>query len=166
MFFSPDLYEETGCSSTTTSGSAASAGSHHEHSGANRDLPIVNEQQALHTGAFNRPGVTSTESTPPLTLGRLVNAAGRTNLAGVGVSQGSAPAANPTPTANTSMFSRLNPERRTIHTANPQLLDLDPNFPDSAHDTTTVAARNISLPVSTSGAAGFFKSFKTKIGIG
>ncbi|VDL93603.1 unnamed protein product [Schistocephalus solidus] len=177
--------------SATAAGSAVSAGSHHENPGANRDLPTVNEQQTLHTGAFNRPGYRETP-TPPFSRGRpdyaslrvttaptaphtlgcgpLVSAAGRTNLAGVGVSQGSAPGANQTPSANTSMFSRLNPERRTICTVNPQHLDLDSNFPDSPPGTTTVAARNVSLPLSTSnqssGAAGFFKNIKTKIGIG
>uniref|UniRef100_A0A0X3PNT0 MAP/microtubule affinity-regulating kinase 3 n=1 Tax=Schistocephalus solidus TaxID=70667 RepID=A0A0X3PNT0_SCHSO len=177
--------------SATAAGSAVSAGSHHENPGANRDLPTVNEQQTLHTGAFNRPGYRETP-TPPFSRGRpdyaslrvttaptaphtlgcgpLVSAAGRTNLAGVGVSPGSAPGANQTPSANTSMFSRLNPERRTICTVNPQHLDLDSNFPDSPPGTTTVAARNVSLPLSTSnqssGAAGFFKNIKTKIGIG
>ncbi|KAL7062802.1 hypothetical protein AAHC03_01185 [Spirometra sp. Aus1] len=179
-------------SSATASGVGVSASCHHEYAGANRDLPTVNEQQALHTGAFNRPGhretptspfsrgrpdyaslrVTSTAPTTPHTLGcgPLVSAAGRTNLAGIGGPQANVPGANQTPSATTSMFSRLNPERRTIHTATPQRIDLDSSFPDSPPSATTVASRNVSLPLSTSsqssGAAGFFKNIKTKIGIG
>uniref|UniRef100_A0A5K3FXG8 non-specific serine/threonine protein kinase n=1 Tax=Mesocestoides corti TaxID=53468 RepID=A0A5K3FXG8_MESCO len=168
----------------TASALASGGNAHHNehHPLTLRDLPTVNEQHVLPSSTayraipkgpvspnFNRRKLEYTSLRMGNNVGApggpLVNASARTNLA----VSGNHP---PGSFVGGVHFSRLTPERRTVHTASQQssLLDADTDY-----DTTgaSIAARNVGLMEvnsstaganSSGGAVNFLKSLTQKIG--
>ncbi|KAM7539542.1 hypothetical protein Aperf_G00000022482 [Anoplocephala perfoliata] len=144
---------------------------YNEQSVFTRDLPAVNEQHTLLSGALPRSAMGPNVSLPG---GPLVSLAGRTNLTISGASTaipagpgGFSGAATMTPGSN---FSRMTAERRTVHAGMHQL-------PVSAMDdydpVSSIAARNVGLSESANsggnsggGTINFFKGLTQKIGRG